>query len=435
MVYRVLKVLVKLTMFFFFRKRIVQNAERIPSKGATILVANHPATFLDPLLVAVATKRQVHFLAKGAMFRNRLIRSVFKAFNMIPIYRAQDNPSDMTKNQDTFNYCYEHLETGGLVLIFPEGISLTNRTLNPLKTGAARIALGAEERNDFKLGVRIVPIGLTYEAPHQFRKDVLVNVGQPIQISAFQENYQEDNRKTVKQVIEEVDGQLKDLTLNVEDPELTPLVDFYLQENASKDIPFKENVKRVKEVITIISGTTSNQASELEVKINRVNKLKEEIGFDGFANYRTGNIMLNSLLSLFTLIVGIPMFIYGFIHNAIPYYLSPRLAKLISKEYEYQGPITMTAGMVICLILYPLLFVLMYQYCESWLCSLIYLISLPLVGVVTYGFYEQLIALKLQWKLLLLFSRNRSEVSQLVLAQKELLQLLNSYSRPQNGVV
>lgn len=429
MIYRGLKILVKLTLFFFFKRRIVNNAEAIPEKGPTILVANHPVTFLDPLLVAVCTKRSVHFLAKGIMFKNRWVRKIFKAFKMIPIYRAQDGVGDMSKNEDTFNHCYEHLEKGGLILIFPEGISITSRTLNPLKTGVARIALGAEERNDFKLGVKIVPVGLTYEAPHQFRKDVLINVGEGIDIQRFEKSFEADPKNTVHQVMAEIQQSLEDLTLQVSDPELTPMVDFLVAENAHRDLSFDESVKQIKQTLKAFSDDGGkDEVLLIAKKTLEIQRKKKAIGFENISLNEERGLISSTLVSLLTVILGIPVFLYGFVHNALPYYLSPRIARWISKEYEYQGPITMTAGMIICLIIYPLFFWGMFQLTNSWFYASVYLISLPILGIITYGFYRQLSGVTVQWKLLFLFHKRREEVATLVMSQKELLQQIKEAS-------
>ncbi len=425
MIYKVLKVLVKLTMFFFFRRRIMKNVDNIPEKGPTILVANHPVTFLDPLLVAVATDRPVHFLAKGAMFKNKLIRIIFKAFKMIPIYRAQDNPGDMSKNQDTFRFCYEHLEEGGLVLIFPEGISVTDRTLKPLKTGVARIALGAEEQNDFNLGVQIVPIGLTYEAPHQFRKDVLVNVGKPIQMKQFEGQYVADQRNTVRQVIAEIGTQLTTLALNLETRSETKVADFLLVENARKDMSFDQNVEEVKEVIQKMKKENF-ESSELLDKVHEVVKKKEAMGLAGVSIEEDYSLLKETAIFLTTLLVGIPMMLYGFVHNALIYYLSPIIARKISKEYEYQGPITMSAGMVLGLVLYPLFGWGMFELTGNFWIAMLYMVSIPLSGLITYGFYEQFDLLKSQWKLMVLFNKKRSQVAQLISDKQQVMSRLES---------
>lgn len=427
MIYKALKVLVKLTMFFFFRRRIVKGVENIPKVGPTILVANHPVTFLDPLLVAVSTNIPVHFLAKGIMFKNGLIRAIFKTFNMIPIYRAQDNIGDMSKNEDTFKFCYEHLEKGGLLLIFPEGVSVTDRTIKPLKTGVARIALGAEMRNEFGLGVKIVPFGLTYEGPHQFRKDVLVQAGQPIDLKNYKEANAIDHRQAVHSVMNEIKKSLENLSLNVINPEYTTLVDFILQENALNEIPFDKSVESVQMLFSEITDKSNVEVDLLLEKVNRILDRKKQIGLTNIhLNDKNSNLIKETTLSLLTLILGIPLLLFGFVHNAIPYYLSPVLARKISKDYEYQGPISMTAGMIICLITYPLFFVFMITFSGNILISLIYLVSLPIVGIITYGFFKQLNWLKIQWKVLFLFSRKRDQISELIIERKIFLEDLVS---------
>lgn len=419
-----------MTMFFFFRNRIVKNANNIPKEGPTILVANHPVTFLDPLLVAVATNRQVHFLAKGAMFKNRLIRAIFKKFNMIPIHRAQDNPSEMHKNQDTFEYCYEHLEKGGLILIFPEGISVTDRTLKPLKTGVARIALGAEAKNGFKLGVKIVPVGLTYEGPHQFRKDVLVNVGNPIAVKELNVVHQKNEKIAINRIMDEVKFQLEQLTLQVDQEALTSFVDFIVEENAQLGLDFEENVASIKAILQEIESKSNGIAQQhLIEKMKELRQLGDDIGIQNLHSAKgAGKIVLESIVSLGGFIVGIPLILFGFIHNAIPYYFSPRLARLISKEYEYQGPITMTAGMVLCLVLYPMCFLLMLSYSGNLFLSLLYLLVIPFSGIITYGFFEQLNWTKHRWEFLLLFNKRSEQVAEFILAKKSLLKEIDNLS-------
>ena len=63
--------------------------------------------------------------------------------------------------------------------LFPEGHSHNEPRRLPLKTGAARIALETEARHG-PLGLKIVPVGLTYDEKGKFRSRVLVRVGDPI---------------------------------------------------------------------------------------------------------------------------------------------------------------------------------------------------------------------------------------------------------------
>ena len=155
MLISILKFLMQLTTKGFFKTISVRNKEMIPEKGPLMILANHPSTFMDPIVITTILKRDVYYLAKGELFKNNFANWILPKLNMIPVYRKQDDPNQMEKNKDTFKKCFEHLEKGGAILMFPEGTSITERKLRPIKTGAARIVLGAEERNNFNLGVAI----------------------------------------------------------------------------------------------------------------------------------------------------------------------------------------------------------------------------------------------------------------------------------------
>ncbi len=190
MLYGIIKLLLQGTIRIFFRSITIKNGNLIPEKGPLILLANHPATFMDPIVIACSIKRRVYFLGKGELFKGRFANWFLPRLNIIPVYRRQDDPDLMFKNNDTFKKCYEHLEKGGALLIFPEGVSITERKLKPIKSGASHIATGAESRNNFRLGLKIVNIGLNYADQHKFHRDLLINVHEPIEARDYAETFQ-----------------------------------------------------------------------------------------------------------------------------------------------------------------------------------------------------------------------------------------------------
>ncbi len=167
MIYPILKQLLSVTVRGFFKNYKVKNIELVPAESPLLIVANHPGTFMDPIVIATNIPREVSFISKAEVFKGGFAKWLLPKFNMIPVYRKQDDPTLMGKNQDTFIRVYELLENKGAILIFPEGISLNDRKLKEIKTGTARMAFGAEIRNSFKLGVKILPVGLTYSDQHQ----------------------------------------------------------------------------------------------------------------------------------------------------------------------------------------------------------------------------------------------------------------------------
>ena len=57
---------------------------------------------------------------------------------MIPIYRPDTMPGDTHKNKAAFEKSIDHLSKGKCLLVFPEGVSVTEKKILPLKTGVDR---------------------------------------------------------------------------------------------------------------------------------------------------------------------------------------------------------------------------------------------------------------------------------------------------------
>ena len=162
--------------------------------GPLLIASNHPNTLMDPLVAAVNRRQPIAFLAKSTFFQNPILRAIMESGNSIPIYRRQDletgaetlTPAQLeAQNEKAFGRCYDYFDEGGTIMIFPEGTSVSERRLRPLKTGAARIALGAEARRDFQLNLHILPLGINYFDPQRFRSDVFINPAEPIRVADY----------------------------------------------------------------------------------------------------------------------------------------------------------------------------------------------------------------------------------------------------------
>ena len=171
----VFSILGRLAAHIYYRVRFTGPA--IPA-GPVLLVANHPNSLIDPTLVVAAGSRPVRFLAKAPLFADRKTSWMVKAAGAIPVYRRSDDPTQMSRNEDAFRAVFDVLASGAVVGVFPEGVSHSEPGMVPLKTGAARIALGAAAQ----LGqvISIVPVGLSFRAKEIFRSDAFVVRGFPV---------------------------------------------------------------------------------------------------------------------------------------------------------------------------------------------------------------------------------------------------------------
>ena len=219
----VVAALARLCVRIFFRRVEVEGLENIPRGGPVLLVANHHNSLVDPVLILAATRVRARFLAKSTLWDVPGLKQLLQLAAVIPVFRAQDG-SDMSQNQETFRACHEELASGGAIALFPEGISHNAPHLARLKTGAARIAIGtvAGYGSD---ALRIVPVGLTFEAKGTFRSRALVRIGTPIDPRPFAADENEDPFVPVRALTEVVEAGLREVTLNYPSVEEATLIE------------------------------------------------------------------------------------------------------------------------------------------------------------------------------------------------------------------
>lgn len=176
------------TLRAFFRSVEVRGRDRIPSDRPVIVVANHFYGFVDPVVLVGALHRMPRFLAKATLWKNVAVGLILNVLGVLKVHRAQDGDGT-TGNVKTFAACHHALRKRGVVALFPEGTTHDDPRLRPLRTGAARIALGA--RADGAVGIVIVPIGLVYDDKVVLRSRVLAQVGEPIDLDQTLSEYVE----------------------------------------------------------------------------------------------------------------------------------------------------------------------------------------------------------------------------------------------------
>jgi 1-acyl-sn-glycerol-3-phosphate acyltransferase len=161
------------------RRLEVADRERLPEGRPVLLVANHFNGFVDPLVITSALGRLPRFIAKDALRRLPVAGLVLRAAGVVFV-RRQSDKGGAVGNEDAFAECHRALAHGDIVAIFPEGTTHDRPRIDPIKTGAARIALGA--RSAGAAGLVILPVGLTFPDKVALRSSALVQLGVPIEL-------------------------------------------------------------------------------------------------------------------------------------------------------------------------------------------------------------------------------------------------------------
>ena len=194
--------------------RLTVAGASVPRTGPVLLVANHTNSLLDPPLVVVAAKRNVRFMAKWTLFTHPGISWLVKAVGSVPVYRQQDDPKLVAQNYDSFRDVHVAISQGYAVGIFPEGISHSRSRMQPFKTGAARIALGAAEKTGGAFP--IIPVGLVFRDRRTFRSAARVIVGESFAWSDLATRGAGD-KEAVRELTRRMDTAMRTVTLNLHD--------------------------------------------------------------------------------------------------------------------------------------------------------------------------------------------------------------------------
>lgn len=162
-----------------FRRLEVAGEERYPNGRPVLLVANHFNGFVDPIVITAALGRTPRFIAKASLRKLPIGGLVLRSVGVVFV-RRQTDKGGAVGNEDAFAECHAALAKGDVVAIFPEGTTHDRPRIDPLKTGAARIALGARAAG--AQGLTIVPVGLTFPDKVALRSSALVQFGVPIEL-------------------------------------------------------------------------------------------------------------------------------------------------------------------------------------------------------------------------------------------------------------
>ena len=149
-IYRVvqlLKILIQAGLWLFCNKIHLKNKRLFKTKGPLLIIANHPNSFLDALIIGSYYKRRVYFLARGDAFKKPIHRFLLESLNMIPVYRLREGKEFLHLNKYAFSRSIQLLSNSNAVLIFIEGICVNSNELQPFKKGTARILEGIQKQN------------------------------------------------------------------------------------------------------------------------------------------------------------------------------------------------------------------------------------------------------------------------------------------------
>ncbi len=390
MLWHIFKYYLGFVIAVFFKKTQISNLQNLQVKGPVILAMNHPNAFMDPVAIsALVYPPRIRYLARGDAFKKGAATWVLESLGVIPIFRIQDGGKEgLLKNDETYNIVNSLLKKNKKIIIFAEGICIQERRLRPLKKGVPRMIFGAMTDSNLN-NLTVVPVGVNYQDPSQFRGTVFFNVGEPISMIDYMEQYKEAPAKTMNVFLADLSVKMKQLIVNIthhrsekviEHLEIILKYDFIKKhklnlKNLEHDFLFSTNIVEVinkaedsvPELVLELSEKTKHYFSELKKY-----KLRDWL-INPHQHRKINYVGVAFRMAL--IILTLPIYVIGLIGNYWPYKLAHVITTKKVRVKEFKASFYMGIGAVLFLVNYLLLFFIPKVIYSGWLGLLIVVIS------------------------------------------------------------
>lgn len=359
--------------------------------GPVMFVANHPNSLVDPALLFVVTDRPITFLAKAPLFEMPLLGWLLRGLGALPVFRRQDDPTQMAKNEGTLDAAVAALAGGRAITIFPEGRSHSEPGLADLKTGASRIALRAARGG---ARVRVVPVGLSYADKHRFRSGVLVEVGAPLEILPRLPADPAEDKGAVQALTGDLAAALSRVTLDLEKWEDLPLIETAEQLYALRAGEGPRDPERLRRFARGISLFRAEQPERFEALRQAVASYQTRLDLvdaspaDLRARYRPTTVSRFVARNLVALAFGFPLFGLGILLFALPFLATRTVTRMLRPPLDRVATYKLVATLVVAPTWWALLVVAAWRtHGPTW--GVVTLLTALPLALFTRRFYER----------------------------------------------
>ncbi len=376
----------------FYRKVIVLGLDNIQPDDHVIFAPNHQNALMDALAVLFTHKGQPVFLARADIFKKKIIASILYFLKILPVYRLRDGFGSLKGNDEIFNKTIDVLKNKNGLVILPEGDHAGFRRLRQLKKGICRVAFQADEATDFKLRIKIIPVGLEFTNYSSYREVLTVVYGKPIEVSDYHEQYRENPEKALNSLKNRLSSEMKKVMVHIDSD---------------------QDYEAIDELRSIINGSFSDDTKTPKIyrdralveKMNKLNNTNQELyrkicDLSLSVKKETKDLRLNyamlakkshplPLLLAITagLIITFPLFIYGNIFNII-FLEIPSLQTRKIRDLQFHATMRYGISFVLALILLPIFLFLIYLIFQNWIIAVLVFLSLPISGLFAWNYIQ-----------------------------------------------
>jgi 1-acyl-sn-glycerol-3-phosphate acyltransferase len=428
--YALLRIVTSFYHRLYYRKFILNYREKVPANSPVIFALNHQNALMDALAIVCTNPHQVLFMARADIFKNKKVARILYFLKILPAYRIRDGFHSVDQNKEVFKEVIEAIGNNRPMAILPEGNHLGEKRLRPLKKGAARLALQAEEVNGFNLGLSIVPVGIDYSNYYKAGSDLLIVFGDPLQANDYREQYLQNPVQAIKTYTDDLASAMKKVMIDIEPEEHYQT--FYDAIEIYSPVELKkQNLKstlwnsfRIKKQLSEKLGEnlSAKEASisslQEAIKIYKAKLSKNHIRDCQVTSTHTNPVsfFIASIISLILL----PIHLYGMALNYLPYGLPVYLARNI-KDKHFLSSVRFVYGLIFFPIWYLLLIALSFIIFNQIFISLAFIVSLPLTGLFSFYYYRHLLKMMADFRWMRMKFKDRKHFDEMVQKRKDII--------------
>ncbi|MCK3685904.1 1-acyl-sn-glycerol-3-phosphate acyltransferase [Maribellus sp. YY47] len=434
--YYLLKQYVRFVDFIIHKKTIVNGKENLPKDAPIVFAPNHQNALSDPMAILLHTPYQPVWLGRADIFKNKIAAFLLRFLKIMPVYRLRDGKEQLAKNDKTFADSIRVLENHVPLALFPEAAHSGKRQMLAHKKAVPRIVFLAEEKAGHNLNIHIVPTGIYYSSYWKFNRTVIVNLGAPVRVNDFLEEYAENPNNATQLLKDALYNAIEPLTLNIKSK--AHYEDF---ENI-REIYGREFLRRQNKPYSPTNLFHSDQklVGQLDEWENRSTETTNELatlahqyldslkkhGLKSWLLDRNTNNALKIVGNKLVLLVGLPVFLWGFIFNAIPFFLIDSFSRKKLKDVAFRSTFFLALGLVFFPVVYLLELWAVSAFIPGFWLKLLFLISLPLAGKIAFRWYILFLKTWGRGRLLCLSLFSKSKLEKLKTQKERLYSMLES---------
>ncbi len=403
LIYYVIYPYVRMFFFHYYGKVQIRGRKNIPRRAPVIFAPNHQNALMDALIVLFSAPGDVVFLARADIFNKRFLAFLLNSLKILPVFRQRDGASELGKNEDIFDISVDVLKNRHKLCVMPEGNHGDQRKLRTIVKGIFRIAFKAQEESGSEPFVKIVPVGLDFGDYVKQNASLFINYGKPIEVSEYWEQYQENSARGINALKARLAEDLRPLMIDIQDEEHYEgiyIIKGIYNETLRTTLGIRGNrlsdrFVADKEFITRMENVTENGTEEEKAAVGELSKLAvryqkslEILKLRDWVVREKGYSFIRSMWRRFWLLLTFPVFLYGFINNAIPYFVPVRLVRKI-KDRQFHASVKAGLGILVTFPvmhgLQTLLVAIFFR--DPWWIWLAYMASLFVSGKLALAWY------------------------------------------------